>query len=90
MWARWNILFQIRKTLFILNNEKSDDKETIKALSIIDLPKYVHLIKVPFSLPRTKPKAMNYATVYIKGEYLCVYDAEDKPDSDQLLKALIY
>ena len=67
---------------------EADDKETIKALSIIDLPKYVHLIKVPFSLPRTKPKAMNYATVYIKGEYLCVYDAEDKPDSDQLLKAL--
>ena len=31
---------------------------------------------------------MNYATAYVKGEFLCVYDAEDKPDSDQLLKAL--
>lgn len=67
---------------------EADDKETIKALSIIDLPKYIHVIKVPFSLPRTKPKAMNYATAYIKGDYLCVYDAEDVPDPDQLLKAL--
>jgi cellulose synthase/poly-beta-1,6-N-acetylglucosamine synthase-like glycosyltransferase len=67
---------------------EADDKETIKALSIIDLPRYIHVIKVPFSLPRTKPKAMNYATAYIKGDYLCIYDAEDKPDSDQLLKAL--
>jgi cellulose synthase/poly-beta-1,6-N-acetylglucosamine synthase-like glycosyltransferase len=67
---------------------EADDKETIKALAIIDLPRYIHVIKVPFSLPRTKPKAMNYATAYIKGDYLCIYDAEDKPDSDQLLKAL--
>ena len=62
-------------------------KKTIKALSIIDLPKYIHVIKVPFSLPRTKPKAMNYATVYIKGDYLCVYDAEDKLDPDQLFES---
>ncbi len=67
---------------------EADDKETIKAVSIIDLPKYIHVIKVPFSFPRTKPKAMNYATAYIKGDYLCVYDAEDVPDPDQLLKAL--
>ena len=59
-----------------------------KALSIVDLPKYIHVIKVPVSFPRTKPKAMNYAISYVKGEYLCVYDAEDRPDSDQLLKAL--
>ena len=67
---------------------EADDRETIKALSIIDLPKYIHVIKVPVSFPRTKPKAMNYAISYIKGEYLCVYDAEDRPDPDQLLKAL--
>ena len=67
---------------------EADDRETNKALSILKLPKYIHVIKVPTSLPRTKPKAMNYATAYVKGEFLCVYDAEDKPDSDQLLKAL--
>ncbi len=67
---------------------EADDKEMNKALSIVDLPKYIHVIKVPVSFPRTKPKAMNYAISYVKGEYLCVYDAEDRPDSDQLLKAL--
>jgi cellulose synthase/poly-beta-1,6-N-acetylglucosamine synthase-like glycosyltransferase len=67
---------------------EADDRETNKALALIDLPKYIHIIKVPFSLPRTKPKAMNYASAYAKGEYLCVYDAEDRPDPDQLLKAL--
>ena len=67
---------------------EADDRETNKALSILELPPYIHVIKIPASFPRTKPKAMNYATAYIKGEYLCVYDAEDKPDSDQLLKAL--
>ncbi len=67
---------------------EADDIEMHQALSSIDLPKYIHVIKVPVSFPRTKPKAMNYAISYVKGKYLCVYDAEDRPDSDQLLKAL--
>ena len=67
---------------------EADDRETNKALAILKLPKYVHVIKVPKSFPRTKPKAMNYAISYVKGKYLCIYDAEDKPDPDQLLKAL--
>lgn len=67
---------------------EGDDQDTIKALQILSLPRYVHVIKVPFSLPRTKPKAMNYAMAYVKGEYLCIYDAEDRPDPDQLMKAL--
>lgn len=67
---------------------EADDQNTIKALQIFNLPSCVHVIKVPFSLPRTKPKAMNYAMSYVKGEYLCIYDAEDRPDPNQLLKAL--
>ena len=67
---------------------EADDKAMYKALSIMELPKYIHVIKVPVSMPRTKPKAMNYAISYVKGEYLCVYDAEDRPDPDQLVKAL--
>lgn len=65
-----------------------DDRDMLKALNIITLPSYVEIVKVPYSMPRTKPKAMNYATPYIKGEYLCVYDAEDVPDPEQLKKAL--
>lgn len=67
---------------------EADDYLLIKKIFIIKLPSYIHLIKVPFSLPRTKPKALNYAMQYSKGEYVVIYDAEDRPDSDQLLKAI--
>lgn len=67
---------------------EEDDLSMIHALSLMHIPDYIHIIEVPNSFPRTKPKALNYAMNYIKGEYLVVYDAEDRPDPDQLLKAL--
>ncbi len=42
------------------------------------------LIEVPDALPRTKPKALNYALPLITGEFLVVYDAEDIPEPGQL------
>lgn len=43
---------------------------------------------VPASLPRTKPKACNYALRFARGEFTVIYDAEDCPDPDQLLIAV--
>src|SRR5262249_40149228 len=43
---------------------------------------------VPPGGPRTKPKAANYALQFARGDYLVVYDAEDRPEADQLLKAV--
>ena len=37
----------------------------------------------------TKPRACNYGLYRAKGEYCVIYDAEDKPDTDQLKKAAI-
>jgi cellulose synthase/poly-beta-1,6-N-acetylglucosamine synthase-like glycosyltransferase len=68
---------------------EEDDHEMIQEIALYDLPSYIHLVQVPISLPRTKPKALNYAMQYCRGEYLVVYDAEDKPDCDQLLKAVV-
>jgi len=68
---------------------EEDDHLTIKEFVTINLPGHIQTLKVPFSLPRTKPKALNYAMQYVQGEYLVVYDAEDKPHPDQLLDALI-
>lgn len=65
---------------------EADDVLTIKALEKINLPKYFEVIKVPPSMPRTKPKALNYAMDFIKGELVVIYDAEDRPEKDQLLK----
>lgn len=67
---------------------EADDHLTIDDLSLAEIPSFIHVIKVPYSKPRTKPKAMNYAMSYVRGEYLVIYDAEDVPDPNQLLDAL--
>ena len=61
---------------------------TQKELNLANLPSYLHVIKVPASKPRTKPKALNFAAQYISGDYLAIFDAEDDPDPDQLIKSL--
>ncbi len=68
---------------------EEDDEETQKALGNISLPKYFRVLITPHSLPKTKPKACNFGLAYAKGEYAVVYDAEDKPDPQQLKKAYI-
>lgn len=45
------------------------------------------IILVPESSPKTKPKALNYALSFAEGELICIYDAEDRPDLDQLRRA---
>lgn len=67
---------------------ESDDEKICNIINTLELPNYIEVIKVPFSFPRTKPKALNFAMPYCKGEYLVIYDAEDLPDQNQLLIAL--
>jgi cellulose synthase/poly-beta-1,6-N-acetylglucosamine synthase-like glycosyltransferase len=63
---------------------ESDDEETIAAI-IAEKPEgYFEIIRVPYSLPRTKPKACNYALRFARGDLITIYDAEDKPEPDQL------
>ena len=47
----------------------------------------VSLVQVPDTQPRTKPKALDFAMPLCRGEFVVVYDAEDRPDPDQLWKA---
>jgi glycosyltransferase XagB len=68
---------------------EEDDSETIlAALEIIKNPIF-DIIVVPDALPKTKPKALNYAMDFAKGELVTIYDAEDIPDPYQLKKAAI-
>lgn len=70
---------------------EEDDKETNKEVStIIDYLFHVTVINVPKTLPRTKPKALNYGFYYSTGDYVTIYDAEDLPDTSQLLNVLQY
>ncbi|WOI53403.1 glycosyltransferase family 2 protein [Parvularcula sp. LCG005] len=66
---------------------EADDFETIAAaLALCTAPEF-DLVFVPPSEPRTKPKACNFALWSARGDILVIYDAEDRPEPDQLLKA---
>ena len=66
---------------------EEDDRQTIQAAQRLKLPSYFRTFIVPHSEPKTKPKACNYGLAHAKGEYVVIYDAEDKPDPLQLKKA---
>ena len=63
---------------------EEDDRDTIDAFRATAAPDHVHMVLVPTSQPRTKPKACNVGLEFARGEYLVVYDAEDVPDPQQL------
>lgn len=67
---------------------EEDDDETINAAKKLGLEGIFEIIRVPHSLPKTKPKACNYALHFARGEYVTIYDAEDKPEADQLKRVL--
>jgi glycosyltransferase XagB len=67
---------------------ESIDRETQRAAARLNLPGFIRVVIVPESLPRTKPKALNYALPFARGDYVVVYDAEDVPDPHQLRGAL--
>ena len=68
---------------------EEDDIETIQRFYDLDLPPHFKATIVPGSLPKTKPKACNYGLIHAKGEYIVIFDAEDRPDHDQLKKAVV-
>ena len=77
-----------RAKLEILLVLEAVDIETQAAVLATRLPANFRTVVVPDQAPRTKPKALNYALQFARGEYVVVYDAEDRPEPDQLLRAL--
>jgi len=67
---------------------EANDHETIDVASKLGLEGVFEIIRVPPSLPQTKPKACNFALQFARGEFLVVYDAEDRPEPDQLRKVV--
>jgi cellulose synthase/poly-beta-1,6-N-acetylglucosamine synthase-like glycosyltransferase len=67
---------------------EADDAETIEAARTLGLEGVFEIIIVPRSDPQTKPKACNFALRFARGEYLVIYDAEDRPEPDQLRKVV--
>jgi len=67
---------------------EADDLKTIEAARSLGLEGVFEIIIVPHSEPQTKPKACNFALRFARGEYLVIYDAEDRPEPDQLRKVV--
>jgi glycosyltransferase XagB len=63
---------------------EADDEDTLAAAAYAPY----EIVPVPPCLPRTKPKACNYALHFARGKFLVVFDAEDRPETDQLRKAV--
>ncbi|MGL4405892.1 MAG: glycosyltransferase family 2 protein, partial [Notoacmeibacter sp.] len=76
---------QTKLKVFLICEE--EDLETKEALIKVGIPANFRMISVPDYGPRTKPKALMYALPLVEADYLVLYDAEDRPDPDQLLEA---
>ena len=68
---------------------EEDDTETLEAAKTHAPPINWRFLRIPNSIPKTKPKACNYGLFFARGKYLTIYDAEDIPEPDQLKKAVI-
>jgi cellulose synthase/poly-beta-1,6-N-acetylglucosamine synthase-like glycosyltransferase len=66
-----------------------DDTETIEAARAAHPPETMTMLIVPEGGPKTKPKACNVGMFFARGDFLVIYDAEDRPEPDQLKKAVI-
>lgn len=68
---------------------EENDPETMGAARAMDLPNFIEILEIPASEPQTKPKACNYGLQFARGEFTVIFDAEDIPEPDQLLKAVL-
>lgn len=63
---------------------EADDEETIAVARSMALPDHMRVVVVPPGTPQTKPRACNYGLALAHGKYAVIYDAEDRPDPQQL------
>ncbi|MBL4806122.1 MAG: glycosyltransferase [Rhodobacteraceae bacterium] len=69
---------------------EEEDQITAKALAKCHLPRWADIITIPKDTLQTKPRAMNYALPFCKGEIIGIYDAEDRPEPDQIDKVVCH
>ncbi|MGH9045261.1 MAG: glycosyltransferase [Acidimicrobiales bacterium] len=75
--------------LEILLLTEQDDADTRAAVMAARPPETVTIVTVPPGQPQTKPKACNVGLFLARGDFLVIYDAEDRPDPNQLKVALV-
>ncbi|MGH1356907.1 MAG: glycosyltransferase [Thalassovita sp.] len=65
---------------------EENDTVTREAVAAATLPHWIRIVVVPEGQPKTKPRAMNYALDFCRGDIIGIFDAEDAPSPDQLDK----
>jgi len=75
-----------RELMDILIVVEESDRITCEALDDSRLPHWLRVVKVPDGPVRTKPRALNYALNFCRGSIIGVWDAEDRPEPEQLHK----
>ncbi|WP_313135799.1 glycosyltransferase [Paracoccus jeotgali] len=75
-----------RELTDILLVVEATDPITRGALHGVTLPHWIRVVVVPPGPVQTKPRALNYALNFCRGDIVGVWDAEDRPDPDQLHK----
>jgi glycosyltransferase XagB len=68
---------------------EADDTKTVIAARWAISGNHMEIVTVPPADPRTKPKALNFGLQTARGEFVTVYDAEDRPEPLQLRKAVL-
>jgi cellulose synthase/poly-beta-1,6-N-acetylglucosamine synthase-like glycosyltransferase len=66
---------------------EESDTSTIEALRREIDPSRIQIIVAPKMGPQTKPRALSLALQAARGEFVVIYDAEDRPHPDQLMEA---
>lgn len=67
---------------------EDSDEETLDALNALKLKSHFRIVPVPEGSVQTKPRALNYGLSLAKGQYVCIYDAEDQMHTGQLKAAV--
>lgn len=73
-----------RSKLQVLLLLEEDDIESFEAAKATRTSDFMRIVVVPDGTPRTKARACNVGLSLATGEFLVIYDAEDRPEPGQL------
>ena len=61
-----------------------EDEATYAKMMKLSLPGWIRVVRVPKGEVQTKPRALNYALQFTRGDIIGILDAEDAPATDQI------
>lgn len=73
-----------RSKLQVLLLLEEDDDESLEAAKATQTSDFMRIVIIPDGTPRTKARACNVGLSLATGEFLVIYDAEDRPEPTQL------